>query len=604
MKYRALLVPGLFCLWLLGGCDIAPEARLSGNPINQPGEQLDPSSPDNLTGYFYLDRPVAGLNVRCDSGGDLPYLGTTGSGGKFVCPRGAVATFYVGGESGALELGSVELSIYGAPEDGARRNDVVITPSTLYGTATDGSQAEVSNVFNLLVSLDVGGAGAQPAYVLTEEVHAAAATYGLGTTSVSFDPAVFVALVQPILVQIHESPDVVLARRGEMLPLSGDGNVRELADAALRKARYGIYREALMLGELGGQQVYSSISIMVDRDGRMTGIGRSFISGSSGTTGLETYVMPAGNYIPANGLIDGLLFEGAGDKSIAISGRLVNDTVWGLFEGNDDPLDRQTNTQIPSSYIFSPGDYGEFVLDQEAFRGSFSMTRTAESLPDIDLAILPAGDPDITGFRDNSPEGYLPIDYAIEYRGYKDGITTPEEDLDDPDALGSVARTMGFRILASGDIVSDLDLDCAALEKVDGDYREVGTGNREYVIGQVGAVFRAEDGVTYMTLLLAHYDPALPEFGFTMGIPAINMDSLGAVVLNTSTGKIINKSCGTDPDCSEPIEWLNDMRLMEIIKGDLAGDGQWNNNALLKRDDYYGRVTTGSRICLTPLEVL
>ncbi|MFP5384426.1 MAG: hypothetical protein ACLGHG_10195, partial [Gammaproteobacteria bacterium] len=66
MKYSAYLSALLFTLLVLGGCDIAPEQTIAGTPVNLPETDLDPDDAQNIAAYFYLDKPVVGLNYSCE----------------------------------------------------------------------------------------------------------------------------------------------------------------------------------------------------------------------------------------------------------------------------------------------------------------------------------------------------------------------------------------------------------------------------------------------------------------------------------------------------------------------------------------------------------
>lgn len=607
MKFRAAALLTLLSL-LATGCDIAGEARI-GDPINPPVVDLDPDLDENLAGFFYLDRPVVGLRYKCTATTLIfPIVAATNTDGRFVCPRVSTITFFVGSEAEPLVLGTLELSIFGGvDQDTGGRNYVTVTPSTLYGTTADGELNEVANIHNLLTALDVGGGARQAVITLSAPLHEALGDAGLGSTlpiTLSMEPDDFVDAVEPLLALVNAEDAIDLLMGGVMLPGSGPGSAPTLASAAIQRSRYGLYRQVLLLAQnTSTEQVGASVRILLARNGHMSGIATAVrASSGGGTIAMNNYQLAPGASILANGVLSGVTFNAGPGQSLAFAGRLVNDTVWARF-GGANPLDAVTNPRIPEQYIYSASDLGSFTLNGGELTGDASLTRVVESQPDVELDVLPGEDPVMDGtlFTDNSPGAYLPLDLALTFRGYKDGRYVSPADKPTPAALGPTTTTLRLTILENGDIVSDVDGDCRKVdpEAMIGTQYYDADGTPEYVIGQVGGVFEAEE-TAYITLLLAIYEPAHPQYGLTLGMEAMGMQ-LNPVVLNTRTGKLVNKLCGTAAGCTLLNEWFNDVVFNTILRGDILDGDPATNTDIYKVETYYGRVTESNPVCYTPI---
>lgn len=599
MKYCAYLFAGLLPLLLLGGCDIAPQKRIGGDPVNTPDTDLDPDLDDNIAAYFYLDRPVVGLRYSCQGITSIPIVGKTDVDGRFVCPRRARAKFFVGTDLQLLWLGEVDLRIYGEPGGETTLNRVVITPSTLYGTIADSSRNEVTNIFNLLTALDLGGFEARSKIYLANDgldVNGYVAPF-LQDLNLLSSPNAFAVAAEPMLQALREDPDV-----GVRLVNGGQMYQEEVAmfltDAALRRARAGVYRNASPVNAndpASRRSATTSMQILAGRSGVVTGLASALVvTGTADTLAaisLQPLVLQPDAAIAADGLLSNLLFESESGMPMTLTGRLVNDWVY----GSDEQLDPQQNVVIPGDYLLSLADIGETVVD-EVLKGAATLYRAASSLPDVPLELF---EPD--GTSDRSPGNYLPLDFAIFYKGYANGSASTEAQRDDAALLVDQPPLL-FRIRADGDIVSDVNGDCSDVNPVSGELRDE-SGQREYLIGQVGSVFKADDDIVYMTLLFAVYDPGHPAYGFTFGTTSL-FTSLTPVVLNTRTGELRSKLCPPDAECTERLQWMNDVVFAREVYGvDLANgnppvDDPDRDDRLYQRGDYIGKVTGGVRYCV------
>lgn len=596
MKYPAYLYAFLFTLLALGGCDIAPEQTIGGLPVNLPNTELDPDEAQNIAAYFYLDKPVVGLNYSCEGATALPITGKTDSAGRFVCPRSTTAAFYVGTLTNRLWLGGVKLNIFGLPDDENRLNHVAITPSTLYGTTADASRNELPNIYNLLTALDLSGFDGRPKiHLLLQgvDVNEYVAPY-VESLNLLSSPNAFAVSAEPMLRALVDEHGIALTNGGSML---AEDVVIELTDRALRRARAGVYRTAsptTATDVLSGRSATNTVQVMVGHNGSVTGLSSVLLLTGTGpsTASIDLKLLsldPAAS-LTAGGVLSGFEFRSAADDVLTVSGRLVNDVLYGV----DVQLDAEQNTDIPSSYVYSEADVGQFVFD--GLVGDATLYRAAFALPDVPLEMF-ASD----GTPDQSPGTYLPLDFAIFYQGYDQGMLATEEERDDPAKLVDHPPLL-FRIRDDGDIVSDLDGDCQEVSQVGGgELRDAG-GQREYLIGQVGSVFKTDD-IVYMTLLLAVYDAGHPAWGFTFGTTSL-FTNLTPVVLNTQTGELRSKQCAPGTDCTVRLEWTNDMIFGRDVYGaDLANgtppaDDPERDNDLYRRGDYLGKIKESSRYCL------
>lgn len=590
MKFR--VVPLLVAVLLsagLAGCDIAPEERISGAPVNDGGgNDLDPDDDTNIAGYFYLDRPVAGLSYLCSETGQLPISGETDGDGRFVCPRGTTVSFYVG-YPGELKLGEVDLSIFGT--DGSledSRNYVTVTPGTLNGTTVDSTNKRTTNTFNLLTSLEAPPSGGRDVLLISDEVDLAFAAY-VNLLSLDDSPSVFAFELEAVVEEIELPVGQQLRRGGTVLDALA---AAELTDASLLRARSGIYRTATSMidSDLTGSRLFSGATTMaMSRTGHLAGLAVYTIIDQS--TNPATKILNIGTLadhsaITAAGALQhgvlassGLRFDLAGGDQLLVSGNLVND--W-LF-GNLLDLYPDNNSRVPPTYVIDSDHVGMFTFNDNEFSGDAYLAPRDLNTPDIDLSLLPSG--------------FLPRTVGVIYKGYPDGdLVTDTQRTSATYLAAQTPRPMFFRMLASGDIVSDVDFDCSEVQVVGGELRD-GDGSPEFYIGQVGNVFLdgAEGEETaYMTLRLAIYEPEHPDYGLLLGTPALGRDALGSVVYDVARGELRSKSCRPEDDpCPYRVEWFDDEAylgsvLKNIVENDL-GDAE--ADAVRRVPTYYGQVT-------------
>lgn len=613
----------------LSGCDIPADIRLTGDPINAPGDgdDLDPTLKENIAAWFYAGRPVDGLIVVCGVAGQPLVIGKTNADGRFVCPRTATATFYIGvvGES-TLSLGSVVLETFGRSDDPDRRNNVVITPGTLYGTATDGDRNEVTNVFNLLTSLDTGVNRAgkyQPTIILTGKVYTAIADAPEFTAlTLAGTPANFATALETLINRIidtaalavpPENLDLVLATARPADPVLSPAEALALANASLLRARAGLYRSSTLARASTDNSIFFvSTSMMVGNEGIPAGFAITdeiFAGGAQTSTLLimDTSASTAPRIL-VDGTLENIFFASPGGSLLGITGSLINDAVYGQPRlcNPDSPNHRVPEAYCTASSVddgFSILDYGKFESVSNAYAGDFYLGRVAESLPDIDLDLLPAN--------------HLPRTFEMSFSRYT-GISRAEF-LDaalegvsaDKAAFGPLAsppQTLRYTLLPNGDIVSDVDADCAAVDLVDGRYHDLNGNTTEFLIGRVGVIFTAETPSsipgelptveTYLNLQLSVMDEGHPQYGFAVGYETV-VRPIFPMVLKVSTDQLLAKiaSCQTGV-CTEKIEWFNDyVYFRDVYIPDVAnGNNAAADDLLYTNGSYYGQVTGNVRI--------
>lgn len=594
MKQFAVPFSLSMLLALLAGCDIAADVRLTTDPINEVSDPLDPDEPDNVRAYFYTDRPVAGLPYTCSRGSGIPVRSQTNDDGRLVCPRASTATFYVGDttESQQLMLGSVDMRMYGRAGEADSRNDVVINPGTLYGTVVDSNRREVTNIFNLLVTLDTvpGTFRLQERILLTEDLNTEVAL-GLGSRDLdlTLSPAAFATELEDLATAIHSNVELVNA--GDAL---SDIAARALADRALRLARSGLYRHAVNLrayDDATGEQFDSNLQFLVTRDGRISGLATRWIINTSTdpvSHDIELMTLAPGAVVAANGDISGFSFVSDTASELVLSGGLVNDAIFGTFE----QLQFDEFGPIPENYVYSSLDEGKFDVDDGAFTGDMDLYRAAVALPDVDLDVL--------------PPGFLPLDYALVRKGYPDGIYATDSDRANPAYPVPAGDAVLIRILPNGDIISDRDGDCTEVVDTGGELRDdAGLGQEEYVIGQVGRIVKFEgdeettaDDRYFLGIAVTIYEPDHPQFGFTLGVNPLGY-GLQAAVIDTETGELRSQDCSPDETCDNVVEWFDDAFYFREVFGPALENGD-SGESYFRRPEYYGRVTAGVEVCVGP----
>ncbi len=600
MKFRAGCMVLITTVLLgLAGCDIAPDARL-GDPINSgaggtDGSNLDPDSDsgENIAVFFYLDRPVVGLRFSCTSSGALPIIGHTDSNGRLVCPRTAKLAFFLG-DPDELKLGEVDLGIFGHAGEADARNYVTVTPATLAGTVADSNNFAVTNTFNLLTTLDAGESGGRQAVInITDAVHTAFSPYA-GTIELDSPPIGFGFALETITLAINAETGSSLRSGG--IALTG-AQASALADASILRARSGMYRSLSAMSDadnfittlgFSGKVIFS-----VARSGRAAGIALfTRIDNGVNPSGFElemgslvddSRLTPDGRLVHGAAADPGLLWVSASSDDLLLTGRLVNDWLFGNIEN----LDPEQNHRVPSNYVFSSNDLGYFRVNNNQFEGATSVYASALNTPDIELDELPAE--------------FLPRTIGLKYRGYPDGEKVTDAQRASSTYLdGQIEHELFFRILADGDIVSDVDRDCENLSLVGNQWQDAGS-TPEFYIGHVGAIFKDDAGNPYITMILAIYEPDHPQYGFTLGAPAMGRDSLGSVVYDVNRGELRSKSCNPKDDpCTTPVEWFSDsFYITEVLKPIRAQGITEASDAdpYYRNPGYYGQITLNADVC-------
>ncbi|MFZ5530235.1 MAG: hypothetical protein ACOY4U_04190, partial [Pseudomonadota bacterium] len=418
MKFRARCTVLITTVLLgLAGCDIAPDAKL-GDPINSgaggtDGSQLDPDADENIAVFFYLDRPVVGLRFSCTNSGTLPIVGHTDSNGRLVCPRTAMLAFFIG-DPDELKLGEVDLEIFGRAGDPDARNYVTVTPATLAGTVADSNNFAVTNTFNLLATLDADTSGGRQAVIhITDAVHEAFSPYA-GSIALNSSPINFGFALQTTALAIKAAPDVSL--RSDGIALTG-AQASALTDASILRARSGMYRSLSAMSDadddIAGLGFSGKVIFSVARSGRVAGIAQfTRIDNSVNPPGFEldmgplvddSRLLPDGRLVHGAAADPGLRWVAAANDDLLLTGRLVNDWLFGNIES----LDPAQNHRVPSGYVFSTTDLGNFRVNDNQFEGETSVYASASNTPDIEL--------------DDVPAGFLPRTIGLKYRGYPDG---------------------------------------------------------------------------------------------------------------------------------------------------------------------------------------
>jgi len=590
----------LLLVTLVTGCDIAPTERINQDDVlgePNPGN-LDPALDANLTAYFYAGKPVYGLLYSCSRNDFVEYSGSTDENGMFVCPRDTRANFYVGvARSGTIKLGQIDLNVFGSESSLTRRNNVVITPGTLYGTHVDGSRREIVNIFNLLYSLDASRNDVRRQHVIElrpdimnaivgqEAFQDLLAGGGVRDRLTSRFTANLTILVES-LAELRSQLTLEQAAPGSA-PL-GETQAEAIANTALRASRAGLYRTPAsgFVDALPSQIFYAKADMLVGRDGSITGLAYSEERVPGGSTFKQPLPITGVATVDQLGVLDGIVF-GSGADAISVFGTIINNSVWGESRlcNVDSP-----NEHIPDIYCtsqassggFTVGDAGRFSTPR-GFEGEAVFLQPVAALPDIDLDNLP-------------PAMQFPVTYELTFSKYPaieaaDYYSLSYDEVgEDKAAFGSPLivldddpeQKLRYTLMANGDIVSDDDRDCADLTLVGNSYRDA-DGDEEFVIGRVGSIFtrRITTGSgdaalvetdSFVDLYINVLTPGHSHFGLTLGIDSLFRSGLHEMVLQLSPApgrnhKLRSKSC--DPTsttvCNHKIEWFNNVRFWNDV---------------------------------------
>lgn len=647
VRWRSLM--GVWLLTLgLAGCDIPGSQHLSDPVLGGPSDgELEEADQENIVAYFYAGRPVSGLLYVCTLGGVQQHVGGTDSNGRFICPRTATVSFFVGKRDlPTLKLGEVPLNIFGSASAPNLRNFVAITPSSLYGGAVDANHEAVVNIFNLLESLDSLREAAptykQPTIEITLElldsVLQTPEFSALRTLSITGPNNTFAARLQDLL-------DAVVAARGSSAsPVSAltPSEASDLARVALRREHEGLYRTTSATADLddfgsGTPTVYLlSAQYLVGNDGVTAGyaFSQEVSSSSSGTTNLiHRLPLRAGARVATDGTLLDFLF-GDPAREVELTGALVNNALWssGRLCQADSP-----NEQVPTLYCdrrdqpdgFSPFDAGLYA-SVLGYDEGINIPRAVDWLPDVDLDFL--------------PDNYLPRTFTMTLSRYDNvdyaDLTNADYDEteDDKAAFGNLdelTEKLRYTLLPSGDIVSDLDGDCATVRPVGGVYLDTNGDSREYLIGRIGNAYRADlpdtasdvtDDSIFLTLQFIILDEAHPYYGLSIGFPAQFRSGLFPVsmlVMEGDTiqehGPLLSKKCAVEgalASCTAVAEWFNDVEFLDKVHAPdqavvettppLVPD---STNFRYENEVYYGQLagnlrdTTGIGVCPPPTPV-
>lgn len=595
-----LLLASLLAMGL-DGCR-GPSAQISGQPLNSIStvQTLDPEKAENVAVYFFTDHPVHGLNFYCISNGAVVVQSMTDVVGRAVCPRASAITFYLGdlSQSAVMTLGSIDLKIFGATSSSASdaRNYVAVTPSLFFGSVANSSNNSVANIFNLLYALDDLPAASVPAssarhiIQLQEDpqfanIHKMLARVILahpelftqhGSEPLSLTPANFATLFLQPLVSYLNADNATLAtdrqiqfvNSGNSMSLNpGDaGYLLNVVDNAITASRAGIYRAASSaIQDSTGKLAMTPAAIwMVTRHGDVQGMGLDVAVDTTVTPAVLTYSnmnMLAGAKVGSDGQLLGVdMLNDAGTFQMNFTGGMVNGFVW----STKTDLQSSQNPLVPGSYTEQDNDIGNILADKPSivatgsgvFNGPFAARPGEATLPDIDISSL---------------NGVLPLTLRISLKAYKNGIlATDAERTNSADWVIPPVSSLQFTIQPNGEIDSDLDTNCNPLgvSYSNGSLTDVKSGNPEYVIGQVGPVFKDSSGNPYITLLFAVYGSRTqPAYGLTLGFNG-EYNPAQAVVYDVKDQKIISKSCSpaTIDTCTPP-EWFNDYVFTRYVMG-------------------------------------
>lgn len=580
-------------LLALAGCAREAEENIGGGPINADdigsADSLDPDDEANQAGYLY-DEFVVGARYTCFTEAGSSFSGHTRENGMFVCPARSSVVFGLGRASEII-IGSIDFKSY----VGSSRP--VITPVALAGANADEYTAKAINIATLLRALDadmdpnnrfINISSGIHRYITEEQVD-----LDVSTDLISFSDALnrFLNRLRHVVVLTHagaqESPAAATARLRGVLARTAAGIYITYAPMLGNNAK-PTYDPAYV--QAGGEMVF-----LRSRSGAIRGRGQFQYAGSGtnpSSLQWKLITLDAGASIDGRGRLVDFLTDPVSDVDVEFSGRFINDVTY----GDKDLLKEGTGQSalLPTSYRYAPGDVAGWRDDANEMKGELNLTRIASVSPDLEL---------------ENAVGMFPVHMTLETVTYplgrgtpkeKRGVTTYPTGADfDPPLPAAPVETLRITLLESGDVVTDVDGDCSAVDAdlVDGD------GDQEFLVGLVGSVRLEDDGAPRASLLIQDHNPASPGFGFQMGFQTSAAgNSLGQVRVNLQTRnlELLADCAGGGHVCPESVQWFNDHVYYSLLRDVWAalGDDDVFDAEDLYVPGHFGRlVSAGATTC-------
>jgi hypothetical protein len=586
----------MLVLLALAGCAREADENIAGPDSDQDvadnADQLDPDSSSNQSGYFY-DEFAVGVRYSCLNESGVAISGYTRENGMFVCPLASRVVFGLG-RNLEIELGSIDLEHYVAS------SRPIITPVVLAGITADEYSAQAINVAMLLRAIDSDMDPTDRFMHVSRETHQLISDWGV-SLDVTDGVVAFGDKLERFLKKLNR--EVVLTQGGlQESPAAVTARLRDV----IARTSAGIYMTYMpMYGDNGlptddpdYQQSGGEMLLMRSRSGQIRGFAQlQYLKAGTGNSALawKRLLVDPGSRIDGSGQLVDFLTDPASDVDLEFTGRFINGVTYGDKELLKDG-DRRS-ALLPEDYQYRRSDVGEWADLSGNMRGQLNLTQIASVSPVLET--------------ENYAPGDFPVHLTLTTVTYPKGRGTEGEDrrvttyptpadFGDPPPASVPTETVRLTLLESGDIVTDVDGDCSA---VDGDLVDVG-GQQEFLIGLIGSVRLDEtDNLPRATMLLRDHNPASPSFGFQLGFDSMVVGgALSQVRVNITTGglELVGECSGGGHVCVEQIEWADDYEYVTLLQAAWAalGEDETFDIAVMDQPGYFGRlVSAGPTTC-------
>lgn len=442
----------------------------SSNNLNDPAtEQINTitkcdSKTDICTSGQFIDEPVSGLNYSCNQ-----VTGITDSDGFFSCPNNSVVTFYLQAEKGKykITLGSYLIKSIGNII-GSRQNTLLqITPKDI-------TKSDSTGILQLLQLMDSDGYNNKTdvlnRIVITnnDKRFIDLLARDLSASEVT-NTTILAKALEPIIAKLERPlplPTDAISRFERSLKVlqSGVYEVSPFIVAVADKSNNKFYTGMVGQTPLSNEKAFEGLFFIIDRDEKLIG------------TGLEwrpTLDLTSTDDV----LLQKVLFDTV-PQQLQFSSQDVGFNTNGTIKANFKLIaDDQSIIEITQGVMSK----GNLLGNDFFYRNTYGMA-TTEAVTQTDLGkwkrtgtidltgsvtisktrnISPFLDASIWTTKENSQTPVFPLHLKL---------TLKDKDLTTCAGTGCLVGDMGISILENGNIISDVNNNCRA---VDADMKEL-----------------------------------------------------------------------------------------------------------------------------------
>ncbi len=557
-----------------------------------------------ITGQF-VDEPVSGLNYECDT-----VRSVTTAEGYFNCPNNSVVTFYLQAENGKrrITLGTMivkalVISVYDSATGKSKLEPQLLQVSPLNlvegGDKFDDLDTvglpttKAVNIIRLLQSLAASGA-ALPApsgrIHITEEIkaHLESLTEDVGSGTFGSTPQIEAAL-KPFLEKAAVTLPTANAAKARFINnyrIVHSGlyeatpqvfSIPRLNEPDLESGMVGQKGDTVVVGENRiADKAVEAILMLIDRDNKSISLGLEWRGTVESKTTDDTVAKSVSDLRFKTAPVD--LQPVSDNLGFSLSGKIKTGINFGVQDV--DSLVSQGQIRITKG----TSRHGYIVSHPFIYRSLFGLAETAE-VPDEfigtwervenDNSVSYTGtmnlerkrrfDPllDPAGWKtlDTVKSGERPV-FPLHMR-----LTLRNNDISAatgcPAQEGCTVGTVGVTVLPNGNIVSDINNDCGA---VDGGLMDT-SGQQEYRLGAVSALFMLNNRYFISPVMLFTKIPGWEQYyGTLLGAAGrkARIDISGVLNGNISMLTFEMNPKDVSKLSDGPAEWLNYPRTLRL----------------------------------------